>query len=161
MITYYSIIWFAFSTLAGFVAGYYAFINVKEFTMIVDLLTTIVSVFAGLSFVIVGVLMNPLSVDEKNATTKREAKRKLNFIKKIEKNVMMNQSLRFIFYYITLFSAMVFKWVVASDTPNLDSMSVKILSASTAGLGIFIFVWSANLIRTLQNISNVRNYSRL
>lgn len=151
-----SIIWLIITLITASVAGYFAFSDPKQFSSVVDLLATVISVLIGVSLAVIAVLSSPFSIAHEKTKDSDEAVRMKNLVKKDDEILADGQMWLFRIYYTALFLALIFKWVTADETINFCSIYIKLLACITATIGMLAFFWSARLPRMLQKISRQR-----
>jgi len=153
-----SIIWLIVSLAVASAAGYFAFCDAEKFSNVVDLLATIISILIGVSLAVIAVLSSPFSVSQNSAKDSDEASRMTKLVKQDDDDIANGQLLLFRIYYVALFLALAFKWVIAGDATDFDQMHIRVLAGITATIGILAFCWSARLPLMLQKISSQRRY---
>lgn len=151
-----SIIWAIICLCAACCAGVFAYSDAAKFSGVVDLLATIITILIGVSLAVIAVLSSPFSVSETNAKDTDEAARMSKLIKQDDDEFSRGQVLLFWVYYVALFLALSFKWIIAGDAVDFSQLHIRILAAITATICTLAFFWSARLPLLLQQLSSQR-----
>lgn len=154
--TLLALAWFVASLVAAYCAGTSAYENPEQFSRVVDLIATIISILVGVSLAIIAVLVSPFSVSSVHAKDSFEADRINKVVKENDSTLAYGQTIFFFLYLLALLSAVAFRWSYNPDAKEF-SLIVKLLSSLAAFLGVFSLCWSVRLPFILSSVARQRN----
>lgn len=138
------VLWFSICIIIAILAGYLAYQDPLRYVGIVDLLASIISILVGVSLAVTAVLMSPFSVSAKKVGDEYEAERLTKVVAGDDESFALGQFLLFGMFLLTLFFALVCKWLVFGQVAPIGIAS-RSLSAISAATAIFSLLWSVRL----------------
>jgi hypothetical protein len=147
--------WFVASLIISGYLSFVAFNDPLKFVQFTDLLATIISILIGLSLAISAILSTRPTISNFRYGNEEERKRLEEILKKDDLKLQDGQFLLFWFYYGSLISAVVLKFMGIQVTDEAN-IYLKVTSAGFVFIASLSLLWSATLPSLLKSISSQR-----